>query len=147
MPRLFYENDQPRSIDVQDTRMSFKVRDRERESLRYLEKVAKLIPSEIIAGYVTLIGFIPLVRTVEIQSWLYGAVFVICLVLTPIYMNLQSEKNKPKYMHLVLSSMAFIVWSYAVSGSAVIPTFHDPAVASILLILFSLISGTIPLKK
>ena len=111
----------------------------------YLEKVARLIPGEIVAGYLTLIGFVPLLRQ-EWPHWaFYLGIFLLCLILTPFYLNYLADENKPKVTHLIVSTLAFIFWAYAVSGTVLCPNIYDPALASILLICFSLVSGIIPL--
>ena len=61
-------------------------------------------------------------------------------------MNFQAEKKKPKKTHIFVSAIAFIVWAYIVSGQMLGPGIHDPAIASILLVLFSLVRGKIPLS-
>jgi hypothetical protein len=113
----------------------------------YLEKVAKLVPSEVIAGYLTLIGFVSAVKDTSIHGLLYVIIFLFCLVLTPIYFRLQADKGKPYLVHLTLSTLAFAVWAYATSGDRVFPQAYDPAIASIVLVAFSLISGAIPLRR
>lgn len=113
----------------------------------YGEKVAKLIPGEIIAGYVCLVGLIPLIKFESVRPLAFAANFVLCLVLTPIYLNVQAERGRPKRNHLILSTVAFPVWAYAVSGGVVIPHLYDSAIASILLVLFTLVSGVIPLDE
>jgi hypothetical protein len=127
------------------SRMDLEMESAAPDAMRYLEKVAKVVPSEIVAGYLTLVGFVPLIRQATIRPWVYAAAFAICVILTPLYMNAQADKAKPKRRHLILSTVAFIVWAYAVSGNAVAAPLYDPAVASILLVVFSLISGAIPL--
>lgn len=146
MSRLYYEPVVAPQPEGQLFRRKFEIKDSTSTKL-FLEKVAKLVPSEIIAGYVALVGIIPLVRNEDAHPWLFGGVALICLVLTPIYLNLQAETGKPKRNHLILSTVAFMVWAYAVSGGIVIPQWHDPAIASILLVLFSLVSGAVPLNK
>lgn len=136
MARLYYE------ISEQTPR----TRTRGKSSSEYFEKVAKLVPAELIAGYVALIGFVPLIRNSNLHPWFFGASFLLCLVLTPIYLNSQAEKGRPKRNHLVVSTVAFVFWAYAVSGSTTWPAIHDPAIASILLVAFSLVSGRIHLK-
>jgi hypothetical protein len=111
----------------------------------FAEKVTKLIPSEIISGYLLLTGFVPLIRNLSLHFWFYTGIFLLCLILTPMYLNYLAESGKPKRIHLVVSSLAFIVWAYAVSGSAVIPNYHDAAIASIILVAFTLATGFIPL--
>ncbi len=113
---------------------------------RFLEKVAKLVPSEIVAGYLVLVGLVPLVRIESSKPWLNAAVFLLCLVLTPVYLNRQAEPGKPKRTHLIVSTCAFVVWAYATSGALVVGHYYDPAVASIALVGFTLVSGAIRLR-
>ena len=117
----------------------------------YLDKVARLIPSEIIAGYLTMIGFVGAVKDIQAQNIIIWIVFGIGLILTPIYLNKVAEAGKPKRNHLVLSTFAFLVWAYVTTGKQLLetisPDLFDQAIASIILVAFSLISAVIPLNK
>lgn len=108
-----------------------------------MEKIAKLVPSEVIAGYLALTGF------VDSISWEYTiyAMFGLCLILTPLYLNRQAVIGKPKFMHLIISTIAFIVWAIATTGTLLFSSSYQPAVGSVLLIAFSLISGLVPLNR
>jgi hypothetical protein len=127
--------------------MQVRIKGRKQETSRYLEKVAKLIPSEIIAGYIGLVGFVPLVRHEQIRPWIYLIIFALCIVLTPAYLGFQATKNKPYKIHVFVSTIAFVVWAYSVSGAVIVPRLYDAAIASILLIAFTLASGAIPLRR
>lgn len=117
----------------------------------YLDKIARLIPSEIIAGYLTMIGFVGSVKDTQAQNIITWIVFAIGLILTPIYLNKVAEAGKPKRNHLILSAFAFLVWAYVTTGKQLLetisPNLFDQAVASIILVAFSLISAIIPLNK
>lgn len=111
----------------------------------YLEKVAKLVPSEVLALYLALVGWVPAVKLAISKSWLYAGCFVICLIFTPLYLSKMADKGKPKRTHLILSTLAFMVWAYSVSGATVIPNWYDAALAGMATLLFTGISGLIPL--
>jgi hypothetical protein len=117
----------------------------------YLDKVARLIPSEIIAGYLTMIGFVGSVKGIQAQNIITWIVFAIGFILTPIYLNKVADAGKPKQNHLILSTIAFLVWAYVTTGKQLLetisPNLFDQAVASIMLVAFSLISAVIPLNK
>src|SRR6202035_52066 len=81
----------------------------------YLEKVAKLVPSEVLALYLALVGWVPAVKLAISKWWLYAGCFAICLILTPLYLSKMADKGKPKRMHLILSTAAFVVWASSVS--------------------------------
>jgi hypothetical protein len=112
-----------------------------------LEKVAKLIPSEVIAAYLAMFGFVPLVQNEGLHRAVFWIIFTICLIATPIYLNYQAEKGRPKFKHLLISTVAFIVWAYTTTGSTLVPTLFDAAMGSIILVAFSLFSAVVPLDK
>jgi hypothetical protein len=140
MGRLYYEKPvnplQPKAYSGEEGNVK-----------HYLDKVSKLIPSEIIAGYLVMSGFVPLVHTRFDQRIVYFIIFLLCQILTPVYLNSQAESNKPKRNHLVISSVAFTVWAYVTTGKAVMPDYYDAALASIMLVAFSLVSAIVPLNK
>jgi hypothetical protein len=111
----------------------------------YLEKVSKIIPSEIIAAYLAMIGFVPLIKKQNLQQPAYYIIFGLGLVGTYFYTDYQSLKGKPKMVRIILAVFSFLFWAYNITGDKVFPTIFDSAIASILLIAFSLASGKIPL--
>jgi|WetSurSiteA1Bulk_404760.scaffolds.fasta_scaffold01202_2 hypothetical protein len=117
----------------------------------YLTKVALLIPSEIIAGYLTMIGLVSAIKNQQVQSISYWVILAACLGLTPWYLNKVATKGKPKIKHIIISTVGFVVWAYVTTGESLLgtiaPSFYDGAIASIILILFSLVSAKIPLDK
>ncbi|NMH87648.1 hypothetical protein [Flavivirga algicola] len=113
----------------------------------YLEKISRLIPSEIIAGYLAMFGFVPLIENTKVRGYIIWIIFFMCLVLTPIYLNRHAEKGKPKINHLLVSSLAFVIWAYVTTGMKLVPGLYDAAAASIILVAFSLVSAVIPLNK
>jgi hypothetical protein len=48
-------------------------------------------------------------------------------------------------MHLILSTIAFVVWAYSVSAASAIPNLYDPALAGMATLIFTAVSGVIPL--
>jgi len=114
---------------------------------RYFEKVAKLVPSEILAAYIALIGLVPAIQLPVDKVLMYQILTAFCLVLTPIYFIYMGDKERPKMVHTVLSTLAFVVWAYSVAGDRVVSSWHDDSLASMALIIFSLVSGLVPLKK
>lgn len=111
-----------------------------------MEKVVKLIPSEIITGYMLLIGLVPLIRNDSLHLPLSIVAFALCFILTPIYLLGLAEEGRPKAAHLIVSTIAFGVWAYVVSGQLILPEqYYDPTIAPIILVVFTLISGAVPL--
>ena len=117
----------------------------------YLNKVSRLIPSEVIAGYLTMFGLVHAIKSDQLQDIFSWIVFAVGLILTPLYLNMVADENKPKRNHLILSTIAFIVWAYVTTGETLSATIakdiYDSAAASIILIIFSFVSATVPLDK
>jgi len=147
MERLYYE----KTIDPNQP----KAFNGEKQGIDdYLNKVARLVPSEIIAGYLAVIGIIESAKNANSERILVLLTLIICTILTPIYLNKVANPEKPKRNHLILSTIAFLVWAYVTTGKQIIKAISpndteifDPVIASAIMILFSLISAAIPLNK
>jgi hypothetical protein len=111
------------------------------------KKVALIIPTELVTGYTALINFSMNVRWLRLRPWFYLGSFLLCLALTPYYLNKMADPGKPKRNHLIVSTVAFAVWAYFVSGQQVVPNFYDTGIASMLLVVFSLLTAFIPLNS
>jgi len=147
MGRLYYEKTKAKRDPLQPTAVAGEGQDFNDR----LDKVARLIPSEIIAGYLTMMGFVLLIKNLQVQNVVLWIVFAAGLILTPIYLNNVADENKPKKNHLILSTIAFVIWAYVTTGKQLLqtisPDIFDQAIASIALVLFTLISARIPLNK
>ena len=142
MSRLFY--DQPKNL------VSKAPQKPAQKLNNYLEKVASLIPGEVLAGYLFLIGGTSIINNTTAQIVSVWVAFAAGLILTPIYLNKVADPGKPKRKHLIISSFGFIVWAYVTSGSTLSGSLnipYDPGLASFILGLFSIISGAIPLNS
>ncbi len=111
------------------------------------KKVAKLIPSELITAYTGLVSFTGAVKFQWLHNCLFVASFLLCLALTPIYLDRMADKGKPKRNHLIVSTAAFVVWAYFVSGQQVMPQWYDAGLASMATIVFSVVSALVPLDR
>jgi len=117
----------------------------------YWERVAKYIPSEIIAAFIAINCSLANSEP-NLKYWLSLANLIMCAIFTPIYLGLAANKNEPKKTQQIVSFFAFIIWSYAISGEGGIygnsgwHIFHSE-IASFLIIAFSLFSGWIIPKQ
>jgi hypothetical protein len=85
----------------------------------YLTKIVKYIPTEIIAAYVTLSGFILGGSYNQQQQLFYfWVVFIALLILTPLYLHVAtSESGKTSSLrHPVAGALAFAAWAFASGG-------------------------------
>ena len=118
----------------------------------YLERVAKYVPAEIIAGYTAIINGVADTKE-PVKSWTVTACLFICAILTPVYFKLlaRPEDKASLRTQQVVSFFAFLVWAYSITGAE--PLFGGtnswfvPGIATALLTLFTLISGLIVPKQ
>ncbi|MBU1050653.1 hypothetical protein KKG90_11595 [Candidatus Bipolaricaulota bacterium] len=112
----------------------------------YLERVAKYVPAEIVAAYLAIIGFAVSVPSGKLIAMILA--FAVCLIATPLYLWRMGKGSKVKAVHLIISSIAFVVWAFAVGGAGGIfgadaLNIYEPSWASIVLVIFTLASGLI----
>jgi hypothetical protein len=109
----------------------------------YLDRVGKYVPVEVVAAYLALNGLFP---TPDSRSvlWMRGF-FALCWALTPIYVWRLSQGTPPKPWRIqaAMSSVAFPIWAFAIGGIAFQGLDVPKAVASALLIVFSLVAGLV----
>ncbi len=100
----------------------------------YIEKLLRLIPSEIIAAYLIIIGIIP----GGFSKWGGLIITVLILALIPFYLwRVQNVKN---YMQITATAAAYLVWVYSLNGGPFQPWgLYRSWLASIILILWTLI--------
>ena len=109
----------------------------------YLTRVAKYVPSEVVAFYLFINGAILAAPAGSLPGdrfiWHIGA-FLLCWVATPVYLVRRASAGQPKRLQIVLSSVAFPVWAYAVGG-AVFAAYYTAAMGSILVATFTFVAG------
>lgn len=83
----------------------------------YVSKLVKYIPTEIIAGYVALSGFIKLLPGPQQFTW-FCVVAVFLLVITPLYLSVATSESgkKNSWAHPVAGALAFAAWVFATGG-------------------------------
>jgi hypothetical protein len=111
----------------------------------YAERITKYIPGEILAGYIAINGVLASVTDDQsgLRNWVYLGTFLLCLVLTPIYFSMMARSGGPKRLQMILSTVAFVVWAYNLGGVFEVFRVYVPWLGSILLVVFSLVSGTL----
>lgn len=115
----------------------------------FLQKVSQLIPTEVLAVFLAGFG-VAGTADEPVKGYAMVAVFVACLVATPLYLMKASANDppgSPRAVHIALSSAAFVVWSYAIAGSVLFGAWYQPTMAGLLPMIFMLFAGLIPLNK
>src|SRR4051794_28812621 len=94
----------------------FAATDSSGKAQEYAERVAKYVPAEVIAAYLTLL---PIVLSgtdpdSDRRELLLGVIFGIGVIFTPLYLRRFPGERKVKTYHLVISTIAFVIWSYVI---------------------------------
>ncbi|TRX31198.1 hypothetical protein FNW52_18970 [Flavobacterium sp. ZT3R18] len=102
----------------------------------YKERLVKLIPSEIIAAYVTIYGLVQAFNGGNKEKLLW-IVIVILIIITPVYLIKVSKVTKKS--QLLFSTIGFVIWVFATGSPAPkILEFPPESLASIVLIIQTL---------
>jgi len=101
----------------------------------YQSRLLKLIPSEIIAAYLVIIGFIP--PGYEHSKILLTIVTAILLIMVPFYLISFMAVKGP--LQIIFTSLSFLVWVYSMGGPFVYYGIHEAVIGSALLVLWTLL--------
>jgi hypothetical protein len=129
-----------------------------RDGDEYASRVAKYIPGEVLAAYLTLEGLLSsakasgsaIVKLAQPEYFAAG-IFLVGLIFTPLYIrSFAGRTSAPWRTHAVMATLAFAVWAYAMNGSVFqFPVgelkagLYEGTIAAIVLVVFSLVSGLI----
>lgn len=105
----------------------------------YLDRLYKLIPTELTAAYVAIASLISPVEFGEKNLWLLPVSYCVLQILVPIYMwRLQGVRD---IAQLVVSSLSFPIWAANVSSIIVTQEFSfiSGVALGVVLILWTLI--------
>jgi hypothetical protein len=110
----------------------------------YLTRVAKYVPAEVVAAY--LAGQSILAETAlqpDVKKLVYVAFFGVLFICTPIYLSKKAQAGQPKRKHVVVGTVAFVFWVYALGSLPQLLGFYSGTVGGLLLIVFSLAGGLV----
>ena len=105
----------------------------------YFDRLFKYIPAELVAGYIFILGAVKQLTDPEeakIVNWLIFAVFA---ALTPLYLN--RVQKVAKTGQLIVSTISFAVWVFALGGPFALTGWYNPVYGSILLPVFTLLAA------
>ena len=97
----------------------------------YLGRLLKLIPSEIIAVYMAIQGFIP----AESAKWGLTIISLVLIILTPFY--LKYTQKVEKNAQVFVSSASFLIWVYAIGGPFVFWGIYQAWIGSAILLIWT----------
>lgn len=104
---------------------------------KYVDRLFKYIPAELIAGYIFVLGVVErLTNTGEIRIF-HWLLFLIFCVLTPLY--LWRVQKVLKIQQHIISLLSFVVWVFALGGPFTLLNWYDPLYGEILLPVFTIV--------
>lgn len=102
----------------------------------YLDRLTKMIPTPVIALYLVGISQIPSDQAIGLVVWA-----VICLIgvlVLMAYGTADSKKNKPSdWIHIAISSGAFLIWVYAMGGPFAAYNLQVPWIGSLAVLAYT----------
>jgi hypothetical protein len=105
----------------------------------FLEKLLKLIPTEIILVYATIVSFIP------DSLGPHMAIASVLFILTPLYLIYALGVNNRA--QIIISTLSFLVWVFYLGGPFAYFPWYESWIAGTILIIYSLIPPMIISKK
>ncbi len=99
----------------------------------YIERLFKYIPSEIILLFVTCEKIILSQSTIPVS--LYWAISIFCLLATPLYLLFVAKVKKVS--QLIISTLSFAVWVFALGGPFSFLSWYKPLYGAISLPIFT----------
>ena len=110
----------------------------------YFDKVVKYIPADIVAAWVAVVGLVKSATDVPSGTIMWIA-FVAGVLLTAAWTWKQTHQSgqPPAVMQIVISTVAFIVWVFALGTPFSELAFYNPLYGSLLLIAFTLTVGLV----
>jgi hypothetical protein len=108
----------------------------------YLSRLAKYIPAEVVGLYLFVTGVIPQNAGEAAAQWV---VFAACCVLTVVYMwyVTRREGGKPLWLQVVLATVAFPIWVFAIGGPFKMLAWYQPWIASVVLAFATVVFGMV----
>lgn len=106
----------------------------------YFDKLIKYIPTEIVGAWIAITGLIKGSSNIPTNTILW-ILFIIFTALTSVSILKQTfdPKKPPAIKQIILSTIAFIVWVFALGEPFNTLSFYNPVYGSISLILYNLI--------
>lgn len=114
----------------------------------YWDKVIKNVPADVVAGWTAILGLfkvqpgsLPDIETTTIL-WILSGVFLVATFFWT-YRQTSVPGQKPAWVQILVSTVAFAVWAFALGTPFDSLPFYDPRVAAAILIVWTIIVGAI----
>jgi hypothetical protein len=108
----------------------------------YVERVAKYIPAEVVAGYLAIMGMIEAAdEKNSARLGLAWGLFVIAVIVTPVYLTMVGKPRGPQKITVWISTFAFVVWAYALGGPFEMSGYYNGLLGSVAVGVVTWLSG------
>ncbi len=111
---------------------------------KYATRLLKYIPAEVVALFVSANGVVP--TDLPDRSTYQWIIFAFCVVATPVYLFFTARdevKKKPIWTQILLATIAFPVWAFALGGVFASLSWYQPFAGSLLLMGVTFIFGIV----
>lgn len=102
----------------------------------YLDRLLKMIPAEVLSLYAVGIGLIPAGKSLVLAIW--AAVCLVGVICLRAYGTADPANAKPvDWIHVMISSIAFVIWVYTLGGPFKEYGIHVPYIGSLLVLVWT----------
>ena len=102
----------------------------------YLDRMMKLVPSEVIGLYLVGGGFIPANQSLVLAIW--AVVCLASVIAVRAYGTADPANQKsPDWIHVGVSSVAFVIWVYSIGGPFAAYGIAVPYIGSLLVLAWT----------
>jgi hypothetical protein len=106
----------------------------------YLDRLIKMIPTEVIGLYLVGSGIVPTSQDIipKMALVIWALICLIAVVIVRIYGTYDQTKQHPvDWPHVVISSVAFLVWVYTIGGPFAAFGLTVPWIGSLLVLVWT----------
>ncbi|MEJ7651757.1 MAG: hypothetical protein WKF57_22335 [Nakamurella sp.] len=109
----------------------------------YGDRVAKYIPAEFVATYLAAQSLVSAAaNSATLGKWLLVVVGLVLLIVLPVYIRRKAAaESKPWRMQSTISSIAFVIWVYALGVLPTLFGFYEALVGGIVVLMYSFLVG------
>ena len=110
----------------------------------YFDRVLKYVPADIVAAWITATGLIAAAGN-DISDSVLWICFAFGLIITPLWTHNRTRVDgaPPAIMQMIVSTLAFAVWVFALGGPFEKLEFYSPVYGSLSLVAFTLVTGAL----
>jgi hypothetical protein len=102
----------------------------------YLDRLTKMIPTPVIALYLVGISQIPSDQAIGLLVW--AVICLIGVIVLMAYGTADTKKNiSSDWIHIAISSGAFVIWVYAMGGPFAAYNLHIPWIGSLAVLAYT----------